>query len=88
MKFAALELIDRILTRIENKEVPINIYLDLSKAFEALHYSILTDKLKFYGVKGVALDLFNNYLTNRKAYVEFEDAQSDMLNISTGVPQG
>ena len=73
---------------MENKEIPINIYLDLSKAFDTLDHSILIDKLEFYGVKGVALDLFKNYLTNRKQYVEFQDAQSDMLNISTGVPQG
>ena len=87
-EFAALELIDRILTRMDNKEIPINIYLDLSKAFDTLDHSILIDKLEFYGVKGVTLDLLKNYLTNRKQYVEFEDAQSDMLNISTGVPQG
>ena len=73
---------------MDNKEIPINIYLDLSKAFDTLDHSILIDKLEFYGVKGVALDLFKNYLANRKQYVEFEDAQSDMLNISTGVPQG
>ena len=87
-EFAALELIDRILKRMDNKEIPINIYLDLSKTFDTLDHSILIDKIEFYGVKGVALDLFKNYLTNRKQYVEFEDAQSDMLNISTGVPQG
>ena len=87
-EFAALELIDKILTRMDNKEIPINIYLDLSKAFDTLDHSILIDKLEFYGVEGVALDLFKNYLTNRKQYVEFEDAQSDRLNISTGVPQG
>ena len=87
-EFAALELIDRILTRMDNKETPVNIYLDLSKAFDTLDHSILIDKLEFYGVKGVALDLLKNYLTNRKHYVEFENAQSDTLNISTGVPQG
>ena len=73
---------------MDNKEIPINIYLDLSKAFDTLDHSILIDKLEFYGVKGVALDLLKNYLANRKQYVEFEDAPSDMLNISTGVPQG
>ena len=87
-EFAALELINRILTRMDKKEISINIYLDLSKAFGTLDHSILIDKLEFYGVKGVSLDLFINYLTNRKQYVDFEDAQSDMFNISIGVPQG
>ena len=86
-EFAALDLIDRILTRMDNKEIPINIYLDLSKTVDTLDHSILIDKLEFYGLKGVASDLLKNYLTNRKQHVEFENAQSDMLNISTGVPQ-
>ena len=60
---------------MDNKEIPINIYLDLSKAFDTLDHSILIDKLEFYGVKGVALDLLKKYLTNRKQYVEFEDVQ-------------
>ena len=50
-EFAALELIDRILTRMDNKEIPINIYLDLSKAFDTLDHSILINKLEFYGIK-------------------------------------
>ena len=87
-EFEALELIDRISTRMDNKEIPINIYLDLSKTFDTLDQSILMDKLEFYGVKGVAFDLLKIYLTNRKQYVECEDAQSGMLNISTGVHQG
>ena len=73
---------------MDNKEILINIYLDMSKTFDTLDQSILIDKLEFYGVKVVALHLLNNYLTNRNQYVEFEDAQSNMLQISTGVPQG
>ena len=65
-EFAALEMIDKILTRMDNKEIPINIYLELPKAFDPLDHSILIDKLEFYGVKGVALDLFKDYLINKK----------------------
>ena len=43
-EFAALELIDRIITNMDNDETQINIYLDLSKAFDTINHSILTAK--------------------------------------------
>ena len=71
----------------ENK-TPINIYLDLSKAFDTLNHSILIHKLKFYGINDTAIPLFKSYLSNRKQYVEYENNTSDTLLITTGVPQG
>ena len=50
---AALELIDRILTYMDKKEIPVNIYLDLSKAFGTLDHTILIYKLEYYGVKDI-----------------------------------
>ena len=85
---AVLELIDRITKTMDNDEIPINIYLDLSKAFDTLEHNIIIGKLRHYGVEGVSLSLFQNYLTNRKQYVEYNNAKSDTLNINTGVPQG
>ncbi len=29
-----------------------------------------------------------NYLSNRKQYVEIDESKSDMLHLTTGVPQG
>ena len=48
--YAALELIDRLITKMDRNEVPINIYLDLSKAFDTIDHFILIDKLKYYGI--------------------------------------
>ena len=86
-EFAAVELTNRIIAQMEKNEIPINVYLNLSKAFDTLDHMIL-EKLEYHGVKGEALSLIRNYLIDRKQYVEIEDAKSDMLNISTGVPQG
>ena len=87
-EFAALELIDRVNTEMDNNEIPFNIYLDLSKAFDTLDHTILLDKLHYYGVRNTPLDLFKNYLTNRKQYVEIDSVKSKMGEIQTGVPQG
>ena len=87
-EFAALELADRVITSMDHNETPINIYLDLSKAFDTLDHEILLAKLQYYGIHGTPLELLKSYLTNRKQYVEIEDTKSKMLDISTGVPQG
>ena len=86
-EYAALELIDKITQHLDRNKTPINFYLDLSKAFDTLDHSILIHKLKFYGIKGTALQLFQSYLSNRLQCVEY-DIMSDTLEISTGVPQG
>ena len=85
---AALELIDRIINKLDTNEIPLNIFLDLSKAFDTIDHTILLNKLKYYGLKGPTLNLFQSYLSNRKQYTEIEDTTSTILPIQVGVPQG
>ena len=85
---AALELIDRITNKMDTNEIHLNIFLDLSKAFDTIDHSILLNKLKYYGLKGPTLNLFQSYLSNRKQYTEIEDTTSTILPIQVGVPQG
>ena len=86
-ELAAMELIDRIILDMDKGEIPINVYMDLSKAFDTLDHEILIHKLNFYGIHGLALDLFKSYLKNRYQYVVCDEYKSDLLNIHTGVPQ-
>ena len=69
-EYAGLEIVDRIIQELDKNEIPINIYLDLSKAFDTLDHSILLQKLKFYGITGISLDVFENYLSGRRQYME------------------
>ena len=85
---AALELIDRVVQNLDDGNIPINIYMDLSKAFDTLDHKILIDKLSHYGINGTEINLIHNYLFNRKQYVEFKNISSEQLYIKTGVPQG
>ena len=73
---------------MEKGNIPITIYLDLSKAFDTLNHIILLDKFKFYGIQGSSLNLIENYLQNRKQCVEINNIRSAFTNILTGVPQG
>ena len=87
-ELATLELLDRIIVKMDQNDIPLNIYLDLSKAFDTLNHEILLHKLQYYGIIGNSLSLIKCYLTNRKQYVEFNEVNSIFLNITTGVPQG
>ncbi len=71
---------------MDNGETPINIYLDLSKAFNILNHNILLHKLEYYGVQDTSFNLFKNYLSEKNQYVKYDGISSEMLNISTGVP--
>ena len=62
--------------------------MDLSKAFDTLDHNILLNKLKYYGDTNTELSWFQSYLTERSQYVEINGITSNILTISTGVPQG
>ena len=87
-QLAALELIDRITHELDLGNTPINIYIDLSKAFETLGHNILISKLQHYGIKGAALQLLLSYLSNRKQFVQYGDILSKKTDILMGIPQG
>ena len=77
-----------ITNAIENKQSTLSIFLDVSKAFDTIDHNILLHKLEFYGVRGLALNWFQSYLTYRKQYVLYNNVQSQTLDITCGVPQG
>ena len=73
---------------MDKNEIPIDIFLDLSKAFYTIDHTILLHKLKYYGLEDSTLRLFESYLKNRKQYTEIEESKSEILPLTIGVPQG
>ena len=87
-EYAAVKLVDYISNKMDDHKIPGTIFIDLSKAFDALSYDILLYKLKFYEISGVEYKLLSSYLSNRKQYVMFNNKNSEFTEIRTGVPQG
>ena len=87
-ELAALELMDRNVNCMNQNSCPINIYLDLSKAFDSLKYDILLSKLHYYGLQNNALRLMKSYLHGRSQYVQIENVKSCSHPVLCGIPQG
>ena len=60
----------------------------MTSTFDTLDHKILIKKVEIYGVSDSPGKLLENYLANGKRYVFFDDINSQVLNIKTGVPQG
>ncbi|ELU01572.1 hypothetical protein CAPTEDRAFT_117266, partial [Capitella teleta] len=67
---------DRIYAFLQQHEI--GLFLDLKKAFDT-DFNILLKKLVHYGIRGNALDLLKNYLSNRKQSVKIENSVSSIL---------
>jgi len=63
-------------------------FFDLAKAFDSIKRSLLLKKLKLIGIKGVTLNWFKIYLSNRKQFVSINGMNSDQESVNYGVIQG
>ena len=85
---AVLEVTDKIMAEIDRGNTPLTVFLDPSKAFDTLDHQILSEKLEFFGLTGMASNWVHSYLSERQQYVEINSCKSDTYQITTGVPQG
>jgi len=85
---AVSELVENIISGLDNQESTLAVFLDLSKAFDTIDHNILLKKLEFYGIRGRALEWFSSYLHDRKQYVSIDGHDSIKYPIKCGVPQG
>ena len=85
---ALINLTEIIYNSLDDKEFNLTILIDLRKAFDLVSHKILLDKMELYGIRGIALDLFKSYLSNRRCFVEIGSTKSNEGKISMGVPQG
>ena len=73
---------------LDNKRFTCGIFIDLQKAFDTVNQDILLSKLNHYCIKGVALDWFKSYLSDRTQYTTINNERSEIQTIKYGAPQG
>ena len=90
---AISELLGEIVKNQQLGKYTLGIFLDLSKAFDTLEHSVIFAKLNKYGIRGMVLDWFKSYLTDRKLSVKITTrknlvVKSHSYNVNYSTPQG
>ena len=85
---ACIDLLTVLLSAYNKKSFALCLFIDLKKAFDTINHSRLLKKMERYGIRGDILQLFQSYLTDRRQCVRMGEVKSNLLPISTGVPQG
>ena len=73
---------------LDNEDFVLSIFLDFRKAFDCVDHMILISKLSTYGIRGIALDWFRSYLSDRYQCVPNNNSLSEPRTLSFDVPQG
>ena len=77
----------KVFNSIDQKESDV-IYLDFSKAFDKVAHAELLFKVWRLGITGHLWKWFRSYLSDRHHYVSLNGANSSLLPVLSGVPQG
>lgn len=90
---AIVDYLDKIITSMNDRRETAGLHIDLSKAFDSLDYDILLSKLEHYGIRGLALQLLQSYLVNRRQRVVTQNKDGTQISsqacmVRRGVPQG
>ena len=86
--FLMFDLLDNIHESKSKSQTPAIIFLDVKKAFDSVDHDILIKKLIYYGIGGIVLKWFKNYLCGRHQCTKVGSNTSDFQHIPCGVPQG
>ena len=85
---AIAEIADNLRNAIDNNLYSCGVFLDFSKAFDTVNHTILLKKMERYGIRGVPLQFFASYLTDRQQYVQMGNTVSSEQTMTCGIPQG
>uniref|UniRef100_A0A8R1E6S3 Reverse transcriptase domain-containing protein n=1 Tax=Caenorhabditis japonica TaxID=281687 RepID=A0A8R1E6S3_CAEJA len=82
-----LEYNRKLLGHISNRS-SLAVYIDFRKAFDKVSIPKLIAKLKHYGIRGNVSKWLENFLTGRTQKIRINNAISEPMVVTSGVPQG
>ena len=82
------QLVDQIYKSFENDNYTVCNFVDLSKVFNTVDYTILLKKLQIYAITGANVVWFRGYLINRNQYIcSNNDTKINEQKVTCRVPQ-
>ena len=79
---------DLLLEAMDNKQLSIVIFLDMSKAFDSVRHDMLLQRILNLGASPAVYTWFKSYLSDRQQYVRIETTASAPATLSYEIPQG
>ena len=80
-ELAVTLLTDHIRKEADKGSLTGAIFIDLSKAFDTVSHSSLLNKLPSFGIHGIELHWFTDYLFNRSQFVQSNECASDITPV-------
>ena len=86
---APLEIFNDLSPSVDNENISVATFLDLSAAFDTIDHNISCSHFEdVSGIHCTALQWFSSYLSNRTQTVSINNLKSDPVPVSYGVPRG
>ena len=79
-KLSLINLVNTLLTSIDEGKITLGIFIDFKKAFDTINHDILLNKMSHYGIRGIPLKWFSDYLSNRSQLLCYKRNRFDTQN--------
>lgn len=69
---ALMDLMEEISHCLDSNKFVIGLFIDLQKAFDTIDHQLLIKKMERYGIRGIANQWLQSYLSERLQYVHMD----------------
>ena len=77
---ALTDITEKVRNGLDSKYNAYSVFIDLKKALDTVNHTILLDKLKHYGVRGITKNWFKSFLQDRYQYTNIKECRPTQSN--------